>query len=85
MKTATIRDLRNHFPRVASWIAEGESVEITKAGKLFARLVPPTPVKTPKLVKPDILARLKETWGDRVFSAKEVAEMRAAELDSEEG
>lgn len=85
MKTATIRDLRNRFPRVAAWIAEGEPVEITKAGKLFARLVPPTPIKKPKLVKPDIMARLKETWGDRVFSTKEVAAMRAAELEGEEG
>jgi antitoxin (DNA-binding transcriptional repressor) of toxin-antitoxin stability system len=85
MKTATVRDLRNRFPRVAAWIAEGEPVEITKAGKLFARLVPPAPVKTPKLVKPDIMARLKETWGDRIFSSKEVAAMRAAELDGEEG
>ena len=66
MKTATVRDLRNRFPRVAAWIAEGEPVEITRAGKLFARLVPPA--KTPKLVKPDIMARLKETWGDRIFS-----------------
>ena len=79
MKTATIRDLRNRFTRVAAWIAEGEPVEITKAGKLFARLMPPAPVKTPRLVKPDIMARLKKTWGDRVFSAKEVAAMRAAE------
>jgi antitoxin (DNA-binding transcriptional repressor) of toxin-antitoxin stability system len=85
MKTATVRDLRNSFPRVAEWIAEGEPVEITKAGKLFARLVPPTPAKTPKLVKPDIMARLKETWGDRIFSSKEVAAMRAAELEGEEG
>ena len=85
MKTATIRDLRNRFSRVAAWIAEGEPVEITKAGKLFARLMPPAPVKTPKLVKPDIMARLKKTWGGRVFSAKEVAAMRAAELDGEEG
>lgn len=85
MKTATIRDLRNRFPRVAAWIAEGEAVEITKAGKLFARLVPPTPLKTPKLVKPDIMARLNEVWGDRVFSTKEIAAMRAAELDGEEG
>jgi antitoxin (DNA-binding transcriptional repressor) of toxin-antitoxin stability system len=85
MKTATIRDLRNRFPRVAAWIAEGEPVEITKAGKLFARLMPPAPVKTPKLVKPDIMARLKKTWGDRVFSAKEVAAMRVAELEGEEG
>ena len=85
MKTATIRDLRNRFPRVAAWITEGEPVEITKAGKLFARLMPATPAKTPKLVKPDIMARLKKTWGDRVFSAKEVAAMRAAELEGEEG
>jgi antitoxin (DNA-binding transcriptional repressor) of toxin-antitoxin stability system len=83
MKTATVRDLRNSFPRVAAWIAEGEPVEITRAGKLFARLVPPA--KKTKPVKPDIMARLKETWGDRIFSSKEVAAMRAAELDGEEG
>ena len=85
MKTATVRDLRNHFPRVAAWIAEGEPVEITKAGKLFARLVPAVPEKPRKLVKPDIMARLKKTWGNRVFSTKEVAAMRAAELEGEEG
>jgi len=85
MKTATVRDLRNRFPRVAAWITEGETVEVTKAGKLFARLVPPASTKTPKLVKPDIMARLKKTWGTRVFSAQEVAAMRAAELEGEEG
>ena len=84
MKTATVRDLRNQFPRVAAWIAEGEPVEITKAGKPFARLMPITPAPR-KLVKPDIMARLKETWGDRVFSTQEVAAMRAAELEGEEG
>ncbi|HEX5398432.1 MAG TPA: type II toxin-antitoxin system prevent-host-death family antitoxin [Verrucomicrobiae bacterium] len=85
MKTATVRDLRNRFPRVAAWIAEGEPVEITKAGKLFARLMPAAPAKTPELVKPDYMAQLKEVWGDRVFSAKEVEAMRAAELEGEEG
>lgn len=85
MRTATVRDLRNHFPRVAAWIAEGEAVEITKGGKPFARLVPATPEKPRKLVKPDIMARLTAIWGDRVFSSKEVAEMRAAELEGEEG
>ena len=85
MKTATVRDLRNQFPRVAAWIAEGESVEITKAGKPFACLVPPAPATTPKLVKPDIMAQLKETWGDRIFSSQEVAAMRAAEWEGAEG
>ena len=85
MKTATVRDLRNQFSRVAAWIAEGEPVEITKGGKLFARLVPPAPAKPHKLVKVDFEKQLRETWGDRVFSAKEVAAMRAAELDGVEG
>jgi prevent-host-death family protein len=85
MKTATIRDLRNRFPRVAAWIAEGEPVEITKAGKPFARLVPAAPERMRKPTKPDIMARLKATWGDRVFSAKEVTEMRAAEFEGDEG
>ena len=83
MKTATVRDLRNHFPRVAAWIAEGESVEITRAGKTFARLVPAPPKKP--LAKVDFAKQLRKTWGTRVFSAAEVAEMRAAELEGEEG
>jgi len=33
MKTATVRDLRNHFPRVAAWIAEGQPVDITRAAR----------------------------------------------------
>jgi prevent-host-death family protein len=85
MKTATVRDLRNRFPRVAAWIDEGEPVEITKSGKPFARLVPAAPEKPHKLVKPDIMAQLKEVWGDRIFSSKEIAAMRAAELEGEEG
>ncbi len=84
MKTATVRDLRNRFARVAAWIAEGEPVEITRGGKPFAQLVPAKPEKRRKLVKPDIMAQLKETWGDRVFSTKEVAEMRDAELKDSE-
>lgn len=53
MKPATGRDLRNHFPRLAAWIAEGEPVDITRAGKLLARLVPATPASRRPPVKPD--------------------------------
>ena len=85
MKTATVRDLRNHFPRVAVRIEEGEPVEITKSGKPFARLVPAGPEKPRRFKMPDIMARLERTFGDRVYSAEEVARMRAAELEGEEG
>jgi prevent-host-death family protein len=85
MKTATVRDLRNRFPLVAAWIKEGEPVEITKSGKPFARLVPAVPEKPRRFKMPDIMARLERTFGARVYSAEEVARMRAAELEGEEG
>jgi prevent-host-death family protein len=43
MKTATVRDLRNHYTGILRWIASGEVVQITQRGKPVARLVPETP------------------------------------------
>ncbi len=40
MKQATVRDLRNDFRSVAKWIEKGETVQIVKRGKPFARLAP---------------------------------------------
>lgn len=78
MKTATVRDLRNRFPRVAAWIKEGEPVEITKFGKPFARLVPATPEKPRRFKMPDIMARLERTFGDSAYEAADVARGLAA-------
>ena len=44
MKTATVRDLRTRFPVVEGWLAEGESVAITKSGKRIAMLTKADPV-----------------------------------------
>jgi antitoxin (DNA-binding transcriptional repressor) of toxin-antitoxin stability system len=43
MKTATVRDLRNHYTGILRWIASGEIVQITQRGKAVARLVPESP------------------------------------------
>jgi antitoxin (DNA-binding transcriptional repressor) of toxin-antitoxin stability system len=56
MKTATVRDLRNHFADVAKWIENGEQVAITRNGAVFATLAPPV-ARTP--AKADWSARLK--------------------------
>lgn len=86
MKTATVADLRNNFRRISAWIEHGETVQILKRGRAFARLTAETTQANPgDLVKPDIMARLQEVWGDRVFSMEEVDAMRAAELEGEEG
>lgn len=86
MKTATVADLRNNFRRVSSWIEHGETVLIIKRGRAFAQLTSLAEVSTTRTApKPDAMARLHEVWGDRVFSMDEVAAMREAELEGEEG
>jgi antitoxin (DNA-binding transcriptional repressor) of toxin-antitoxin stability system len=84
MKTATVADLRNNFRRISALIEGGESIAITKRGRVFATLVPGAPQRR-KLVKPDFMAQLKETWGDRCFTAAEVKAMRDFELEGEDG
>lgn len=85
MKTATVADLRNHFRHVSAWIENGEPVQIMKRGKAFARLVPMEKSAAPQFDPVKHRRRLKETWGERVFSAAEVKAMREAELEGEEG
>jgi len=40
MRTATIRELRNDFGRLSKWLEKGETVQLLKHGKPFARVVP---------------------------------------------
>lgn len=54
MKTATVADLRNRFPSVFRWIEEGETVELTKRGKIVAR----------KFKIPDVAALQRKILGE---------------------
>jgi len=86
MKTATVADLRNNFRQVSSWIEHGESVQILKRGRPFARLVAEeASSQKPDGSKIDFMSQLQEVWGKRFFSDIEVKAMRAAELEGEEG
>lgn len=40
MKTATVRELRNQYRSVLSWVEAGEEVTISRRGVVIARLVP---------------------------------------------
>lgn len=48
MKTATVRELRNNFARLAKWIEHGEQITITRNGHSFAKLSPATTEKPSK-------------------------------------
>jgi antitoxin (DNA-binding transcriptional repressor) of toxin-antitoxin stability system len=79
MKTATIRDLRYDFAKLEGWLRSGEEIQITKHNKPVATLLKAKPVKKTRPPLPDFKARRKRIWGERVFSAQEVEEMRALE------
>jgi len=87
MKTATVRDLRNNFAKLETWLAAGERVEIRRRGKPVAVLGPTSAQASPSapVQRPDYEARRNAIWGDRVFSAEEVRRMREMELEGEEG
>ncbi len=77
MKTATVRDLRNHYTRVLRWVSAGEDVLITQRGKVIARLSPETE-RTAQVVD---WGRSPEVMRDRstepVMSAEQSAEILA--------
>jgi prevent-host-death family protein len=43
MKSTTVRELRNNYSRVLKWVENGEEVEVTRRGKVVAKVVPPIP------------------------------------------
>ena len=85
MKTATVSDLRNNFPKLETWLNEGESVCIEKRGEPFAMLKGIPRLRSKAVKMPNFAARRKAIWGNRVFSDAEVKAMHAAELEGEEG
>ena len=85
MKTATVRDLRNHFSKLEIWLNEGEQIQIEKRGQPIALLTALRANQRSNPSKPDFAARRRAIWGDRVFSDAEVASMRAYELQGEKG
>jgi len=73
MKTASIRDIRQDFGRVLSWIEDGEQVEITKRRRVVARLVPVK--KKPRTLNwPDLEARRRKTFPNGI-KGKPVSEI----------
>jgi prevent-host-death family protein len=64
MKRATVADLRNRFPQVFKWIAAGEQVEVTRRGRVVARIVPAPPVKPRRFKAPAFAERARAILGD---------------------
>ena len=49
MKTATVRELRNHYADLLRRVQAGEEIAISQRGKIVARLVPEKPAAPAKV------------------------------------
>ena len=71
MKTATVRDLRNRYTSLLSWIGAGEEIVITQRGKPIARLVPEQAQSGKKVDWSRSPAVKRDRSGSRVLTAAE--------------
>ena len=72
MRSATVTEVGLDFLAVLKWVETGEEVQVLREGKPVAVISPaPRPVK-----HPDYLARLKETFGEKVLSIEASAAIR---------
>jgi antitoxin (DNA-binding transcriptional repressor) of toxin-antitoxin stability system len=72
VKTATVRDLRNHYKALLTWIEAGEEILITRKGQSLARLIPEK--KSPQHKKLDwtqSAAFSIDHSGEKILTAKE--------------
>ncbi len=75
MKTATVRDLRNHYTSLLGWISAGEEVVITQRGKTIARLVPEKPGLTAKVNWADSPEVRRDRSLEHTLTAEESAKL----------
>ncbi|HLB33408.1 MAG: hypothetical protein A3F67_08910 [Verrucomicrobia bacterium RIFCSPHIGHO2_12_FULL_41_10] len=82
VRTATVRDLRNHYTTLLSWLKAGEEIFITQRGKTIARLVPETnPPQQKKVDWTKSAAFLRDRTGEKMLTAEEIASV----LDENKG
>jgi len=60
MKTASVQELPQQWPKILRWVADGEEVQVTQQDKVIAKVVPPGAAS-----QPDFLARAKAVWGEQ--------------------
>lgn len=75
MRTATVRDLRNHYTSLLSWVSAGEEIVITQRGKPVARLIPEKPAEPKKVNWAEAPEITRDRRGERILSAEEVLEL----------
>jgi len=75
MRTATVRDLRNHYTSLLGWVSAGEEIIITQRGKPVARLIPENPQEPAKVNWAEAPEITRDRSGERVLTAEESSQL----------
>lgn len=65
MKTTSVRELQHGLAAVLARVERGDTVTVTRRGKVVARIVPPVASRGP-VRWPDSMARMKRIFPDGV-------------------
>lgn len=86
MKTATVRDLRNHFHKLEAWLAEGESIEIRRRRQTVAILSRPGPeAPAPGAGMPDFAARRKALGSVSPLTREQLKVLAELDVENQQG
>jgi prevent-host-death family protein len=75
MRTATVRDLRNHYTSLLGWVKAGEEIVITQRGQPVARLIPEKQEEPKKVNWADSPAVTRDRSGERILTAQESSDL----------
>jgi prevent-host-death family protein len=73
MKSTTVRELRNNYSKVLKWVAKGEEVEVTRRGKVVAKVIPPLPSLPSKVDWTKSAALNRKPWSTTLTSRQSAA------------
>ena len=73
MRTTTVRELRNNYSKVLKWVAKGEEVDVTRRGKIVAKVVPPSSAKATQVDWSQSAALSRRAWSTTLTADESVA------------
>ncbi len=68
MKSTTVRELRNNYSKVLKWVSKGEEVEVTRRGKVVAKVISPAPARAAAVDWSRSAALNRKPWSTRLTS-----------------
>lgn len=68
-----MRELRNNYSKVLKWVADGEEVEVTRRGKVVAKVISPQPTLSAEVDWTKSAALTRKPWSTMLTAEQSAA------------